>query len=126
MENSSDLLQIFESHMSLTVQWVRLVVDALGVTVISLGVAISIFHFARAFVRGATRDYSDIRLILARYLAVGLELQLGADILSTAISPSWDEIGKLGAIAVIRTGLNYFLSREMEARGQVAALGAKG
>ena len=42
------------------------------------------------------------------------EFQLGADILSTAISPSWDQIGKLGAIAVIRTALNFFLSREME------------
>jgi uncharacterized membrane protein len=44
---------------------------------------------------------------------LALEFQLGADILSTAIAPSWDEIGKLGAIAVIRTGLNYFLSIEM-------------
>ena len=42
-----------------------------------------------------------------------MEFQLGADILSTAIAPSWEQIGKLGAIAVIRTALNYFLSREM-------------
>ena len=48
-----------------------------------------------------------------RYLALALEFQLGADILSTAIAPSWEQIGKLGAIAVIRTALNYFLMREM-------------
>lgn len=41
------------------------------------------------------------------------EFQLGADILSTAIAPSWEQIGRLGAIAVIRTGLTYFLTREM-------------
>jgi len=58
-------------------------------------------------------NYNKIRLLLARYLALALEFQLGADILSTAISPSWDQIGKLGAIAVIRTALNYFLSMEM-------------
>ncbi len=58
--------------------------------------------------------YTKVRLLLARYLALALEFQLGADILSTAISPSWDQIGKLGAIAVIRTALNFFLSREME------------
>jgi uncharacterized membrane protein len=40
-------------------------------------------------------------------------VQLAADVLSTAIAPSWDQIGKLGAIAVIRTALNYFLRREM-------------
>jgi uncharacterized membrane protein len=50
----------------------------------------------------------------ARTLAIALEFQLGADILSTAVAPSWDAIGKLGAIAVIRTALNYFLSREMQ------------
>jgi uncharacterized membrane protein len=46
-------------------------------------------------------------------LALALEFQLGADILSTAIAPSWEQIGKLGAIAVIRTALNFFLSKEM-------------
>ena len=56
------------------------------------------------------------RLRFARYLAPGLELQLGADILSTAIAPSWDQIGKLGAIAVIRTFLNYFLKKELSER----------
>ncbi len=110
------ILQFVESHLTVAVQWIRLCVEGLGVAVISLGVVIGSWQFARAFIRHATEDYSDIRLILARYLAVGLELQLGADILSTAISPSWDEIGKLGAIAIIRTGLNYFLSREMESR----------
>jgi uncharacterized membrane protein len=39
--------------------------------------------------------------------------QLDADILSTAIAPSWDQIDKLAAIAIIRTGLNFFLSRVM-------------
>lgn len=57
--------------------------------------------------------YNDIRLTLARFLALALEFELGADILSTAVAPTWDQIGKLGAIAVIRTALNYFLTREM-------------
>ena len=38
----------------------------------------------------------------------------GADILRTAIAPDWDEIGKLAAIATLRTVLNFFLQREME------------
>ena len=53
-------------------------------------------------------------MTLARYLALALEFELGADILGTAVSPSWDQIGKLAAVAVIRTGLNFFLSREMK------------
>ncbi|XLM20652.1 DUF1622 domain-containing protein, partial [Chromobacterium piscinae] len=57
--------------------------------------------------------YNQLRLAFARFLALALELQLAADILSTAVAPSWDQIGKLGAIAVLRTALNYFLAREM-------------
>ena len=39
--------------------------------------------------------------------------RLSADILRTAVEPSWDEIGRLAAIASIRTALNYFLQREI-------------
>ena len=38
---------------------------------------------------------------------------LGADVLATAVAPSWNDIGKLAAIAIIRTSLNYFLEREL-------------
>jgi len=46
-------------------------------------------------------------------LTVALELLLVADILATAIATTWDEIGKLAAIAALRTALNYFLEREL-------------
>ena len=55
----------------------------------------------------------NVRLRLARWLAVALEFALAADILRTAIAPSWDEIGKLAAIAALRTILNFFLQREI-------------
>lgn len=48
------------------------------------------------------------------WLLLGLEFELGADIIRTAITPSWTDIGQLGAIAVIRTFLNYFLTRDLE------------
>ncbi len=48
------------------------------------------------------------------WLLLGLEFELGADIVRTAISPTWTEIGQLGAIAVIRTFLNYFLERDLQ------------
>ena len=60
----------------------------------------------------------DVRLRLARWLVLALELLLGADILRTAVAPSWSEIGQLGAIAFIRTALNFFLTREIEAARQ--------
>ena len=37
----------------------------------------------------------------------------------TAIAPNWTDIGQLGAIAVIRTFLNYFLERDVEHYGAI-------
>lgn len=48
----------------------------------------------------------------ARWLVAGLTFQLAADIIETSVAPSWDDVGKLGAIAVIRTFLNFFLERD--------------
>ncbi len=56
----------------------------------------------------------DIRLRLGRFLALALEFELGADILRTAIAPSWSDIAQLAAIAAIRTALNYFLQQEID------------
>jgi uncharacterized membrane protein len=52
-------------------------------------------------------------LSLARWLLLGLEFMLAADIVRSAIAPDWDDIGQLAAIAVIRTFLNYFLERDV-------------
>ena len=48
------------------------------------------------------------------WLLLGLEFALAADIITSVISPTWRDIGELGAIAVIRTFLNYFLERDLE------------
>jgi uncharacterized membrane protein len=55
-----------------------------------------------------------IRIQFGSGLTIALELLLAADILATAIAPTWDEIGKLAAIASLRTALNYFLERELK------------
>jgi uncharacterized membrane protein len=54
----------------------------------------------------------NVRLELGLWLSLALELEVGADILRTAVAPTWNEIGKLVAIVALRTILNYFLSRE--------------
>ena len=108
-------LQTLAEHVVLeAVQWLKLGVETIGALIIALGVAVAGGLLLKALVQRRTADFTAIRLTLARYLALALEFQLGADILSTAIAPSWEQIGKLGAIAVIRTALNYFLSREMK------------
>lgn len=91
---------------------VRLV-EAAGAAVIFIGAVVAVYGFLRALPRRAPDAFVPVRLTLGRFLALGLELQLASDILRTAVSPSFQEIGKLAAIAAIRTALNYFLAREV-------------
>lgn len=102
--------------------WLRLVIEAAGALFIGIGTILASLRFLRGSFPPTSRDFTDVRLTLARFLAIALEFELGADILGTAVAPSWDAIGQLAAIAVIRTALNYFLGRDMgEERNGVTA-----
>lgn len=103
-----------EAAISVYVEWIRLGIEVIGVCVVTLGILLAAGLFLKLLLRGHSSGFHEVRLVLARYLALGLEFQLASDIISTAIAPTWDRIGKLAAIAVIRTGLNFFLMREME------------
>ena len=104
----------FEEAVQAGVEWLRLGVETLGAVVIGAGVVLAVIGLLRHafFQRG--HSFTPIRLAFARYLTLALELQLAADILSTSVAPTWERIGKLAAIAVIRTALNYFLSKEVQ------------
>ncbi|PSR18039.1 hypothetical protein C8255_09410 [filamentous cyanobacterium CCP3] len=65
--------------------------------------------------RGQEFPFNQVRLRFGLWLALALEFQLGADILSTTVTPTTQDLLKLGLIAVIRTFLNYFLGKEMAA-----------
>ncbi|MFL6682693.1 MAG: DUF1622 domain-containing protein [Burkholderiaceae bacterium] len=101
-----------------SVLWLKLAVESVGALVIGIGMVATCVEFARTNLTHQIRDRNSVRLTLARYMALALEFQLGADILATSVAPSWDMIGKLGAIAVLRTALNYFLTREMQQEGE--------
>ena len=52
-------------------------------------------------------------LQFARWLVLALEFELAADIIRTAVAPTWDDLGKLAVIAGIRTVLSVFLERDV-------------
>ena len=102
-----------EPAINAAVQWLRLAVEAVGASVIGIGVALAIYQLISHFRDEQSTNFNRVRLTLGKYLALALEFQVGADILSTAIAPSYEQIGKLGAIVIIRTLLNYFLTKEL-------------
>lgn len=103
-----------EEEVQYYVEWLRLLVEALGALIIAAGVLVVVIGLVRHVTVNRQARFTPIRLSFARFLTLALELQLAADVLSTSVAPSWDRIGKLAAIAIIRTALNFFLSREMK------------
>lgn len=68
---------------------------------------------------------TEVRMTLGRWLAVALEFELAADILNTAVTPTWSDIAKLAAIATLRTALNYFLEKEIEQESKPSQIAAE-
>jgi uncharacterized membrane protein len=99
--------------------------EAIAVLIIGVAVVRAAWETVRdAFSRKGPHAWFGVRLDLARSLALALEFMLAGDVVRTAVAPTWDDIGKLAAVAVIRTGLNYFLHHEIrEAQTTSGALG---
>lgn len=97
---------------------VALGAELICVACVAIGALMAIGQTGAALIR---REMSQRRIkrgiwtSFAAWIILALEFALGADIVRTAIAPSWDDIGQLAAIAVIRTGLNFFLERDLEA-----------
>ena len=103
--------------------------DRAGLLAEAAAVLIVAFGSAEAFVRivglarARTATHGERKEIWRRFgvwLLLGLEFELAADIIGSVISPTWQDIGELAAIAAIRTFLNYFLEKDLE---RAAAIG---
>jgi len=94
--------------------YLSLVVEILGALIIGIGLIQFIFGYIPALLSKQQHESNSLlRVKFGSSLTLALELLLAADILRTAVAPTWDEIGKLAAIATIRTALNYFLEKEL-------------
>jgi uncharacterized membrane protein len=111
-------LRIVEELLVTAVGYLKLAVEAVGAAIVGFGALATVVIYLLSVFGMRKRSYTEIRLFLGRYLALGLEFQLGSDILSTAVAPTIAEVKILAAIVVIRTVLNYFLSREIERERQ--------
>ena len=97
---------------------IALLIEAATVLFISIGAAEAILGgFRVLFKRDDQNGFRRVFLRFGSRLILGLEFALAADIVRTAIAPTWNDIGKLAAIAAIRTFLNFFLERDVAKLG---------
>jgi uncharacterized membrane protein len=107
--NIEELFKNFAGYVALGVEIIAIVLIAIGAVEAVIGLMKPKYDPLRPF---AWKKEVFIRL--GSWLLLGLEFALAADIVRTAISPTWTQVGQLAAIAAIRTGLNYFLERDVE------------
>jgi uncharacterized membrane protein len=102
------LLEQIEGGLALVVTLLKFLLEAIAVFCILLGV-LKTGQLAIALNRHHSQNqFLQIRLRFGMWLTLALEFQLGADILSTIVAPTFESLGKLRIVALIRTFLNYF------------------
>lgn len=108
--------QVLERSLFSVVTLTKFALEAISVFCIIVGLCktAQVALRLRQSRTGKLFPFNDVRLSFGMWLALALEFQLGADILATTIAPSFDSLGRLALIAVIRTFLNYFLGHELE------------
>jgi len=96
-------------------EWASLVIDWMALILIAVGTVEAFFGALRLAFEGARSSHERrlVWLTYARWLVAALTFQLAADIIETSVAPTWDDIGRLAAIAIVRTFLNYFLERDL-------------
>jgi len=111
-----------EELFKTAVERIALGVEAGAALFIGFGAIEALYHIALRVTRGGPSDrpaagMKRIWVRFAVWLLLALEFELAADVLRSAIAPTWDDVGQLAAIAAIRTVLNYFLEKDIEKYG---------
>jgi uncharacterized membrane protein len=94
-----------------------LVVEAIAVIFVAYGAIEAVVYAVGPLIGLMPRDKGwrkDTFVRFGMWLLLGLQFALAADIVRTIIAPTWNDIGQLAAIALIRTFLNHFLEQDME------------
>ena len=100
-------------NLSTLSESIALVIGFLGIVLICWGCFKGAYLFLRKFSHNGML-LADIRMEVGQYLALGLEFLVGKDIIESVVQPTWDELGKLAVIILLRTLLTLFLGWELK------------
>jgi len=96
---------------------VCLSLSIIGAAITIWGIIASLMEFVKKefFCKDDCVKHNElIRIKLGSYLVLALEFFIASDIIKTIITPTWEVLGVLGAIVVIRTVLSYFLTKDLK------------
>lgn len=103
-------------------EWLAAVTEPVAAAIDVMALAVVVAGTIQAFVAGlrtlftrpaTNREMREVWLVYGRVLVAALTFQLAADIIESSVAADWGAVGRLAAVAVIRTFLNYFLERDL-------------
>jgi uncharacterized membrane protein len=105
----------FESHFNVVASYAALAIECSAVFVVAFGSLQAMATLLKVIARGQAGEIEgrQIWLKFATWILLALEFTLAADIVRTAVAPTWEDITKLAVIAIVRTMLNYFLAKDI-------------
>jgi uncharacterized membrane protein len=119
-------MEIFHSwytNLETAASAVKLILESVSVFCVATGLIAALVMIFGSFFRTGRFISSPhaVRLKFGTWLGMALEFQLGADIVATTVNPTLQSLTALAILAAVRTFLNYFLQRELEAEERFAA-----
>ena len=114
-ENAANLTHFAEDILLQVAFCLKIIIECIAILIIAFAIVKSIQKLP-SILKQKNRQSAllSLRLNLGMSLALALEFLLAADIAATAVSPTWNSLGKLAAISGIRTFLNFFLQKEVK------------
>jgi uncharacterized membrane protein len=99
--------------------WCATTIEALGIGIITLIALYALLDAAIRLFRKENKDavFQDLRQFLGRGILLGLEFLIAADIIFTvAVDLTFETIGVLALVVLIRTFLSFTLAVELTGR----------
>ncbi|AUC61855.1 Sll0939 family stress-responsive protein [Cyanobacterium sp. HL-69] len=111
-----ELIEFIEAGLYIFANLFKLVLEAIALLCILWGLIKTLQLSLNYKSHHRQNRFTKVRLEFGMWLVLALEFQLGADIVATTLSSDFTSLGKLVIIAIVRTVLNYFLTKELEGK----------
>lgn len=102
-----------------TIKWVAVGIETLAIAIIVLGAIVSTVQFVQRLIKEGAFDesYRRFRSDFGKSILLGLEFLIASDIVGTvAVGPTFQDLGVLALLVVIRTFLSFALELEITGR----------
>ena len=100
------------------IRWVAVGIEALAIAIIVLGAIVTTAHFLNRLLKESfDESYRRFRSDFGKAILLGLEFLIASDIVGTvAVGPTYQDLGVLALLVVIRTFLSFALELEITGR----------